>query len=194
MFKPFNSDNERAIRTWFFRIVSVVAIFAVFVGISMFLRKGDVLHAAMLIATVPVLAFMFSRSWTELLFTLLERAKRYVEGAEGGHRHEWYAFKGQRVRVFLDERQRPWFALNEIAFILAVKDERNTFRHYGPHEYGIPESASEHCLSEAGLRRLIKYSPHPDAGALGLWLEREVLRVLRNRKEMQVTNGAVRNG
>lgn len=194
MLKPFKSDDERAIRTWVFRIVSVVAIFAVIAGISMFLRKGDVLHATMLIATVPVLAFVLSRSWTGFLFTLLERAKRYVEGADGGHRHEWYAFKGQRVRVFLDKTQRPWFALNEIAFILAVKEEENPFRHYGSHEYGIPESASEYCLSEAGLRRLIKYSPHPDAGALGNWLEREVLRVLRNRKEIQSTNGTGQAG
>ncbi len=192
--KAFKLDDERSVLTWVFRIVSLVAIFAVFAAIGVFVRKGDALHAAMLVATAPLLAYVFSRSWTGLLFTSLERAKRYVEGAEGDHRHEWYSFRGQRVRVFLDEMQRPWFALNEIAFILDVKDEKSTFRHYGPHEYGIPESASERCISEAGLRRLIKYSAHPDAGALGIWLEREVLRMLRNRKEIRATNRARQDG
>jgi hypothetical protein len=188
--KSFKLDDERPILTWVFRIGSLIAIFVVLAAIGVLVRKGDVLHATVLVVTVPLLAYVFSRSWTGLLFTSLEWAKRYVDGAEGDHRHEWYSFKGQRVRVFLDEMQRPWFALNEIAFILAVKDERNTFRHYGPHEYGIPDAATERCLSEAGLRRLIKYSAHPDAGALGVWLEREVLRMLRNRKETQATNGA----
>ena len=187
--KSFKLDDERPVLTWVVRIGCLLAIFLVFAAIGVFARKGDALHAAMLVAIVPLLAYVFSRSFTGLLFTSLERAKRYVDGAEGAHRHEWYSFKGQRVRVFLDERQRPWFALNEIAFILAVKDEKNTFRHYGPHEYGIPDAAKERCLSEAGLRRLIKYSAHPDAGALGIWLEREVLRMLRNRKEIQATSG-----
>ena len=192
--KPFKLDDLSTIRTWAFRIVSLVAIFAVFAAIGVFVRRDDALHATMLVAIVPILAFVFSRSWTGFLFTLLEGAKRRVEGVEGDHRHEWYSFKGQRIRVFLDAGQRPWFALNEIAFILAVKDEKRTFRHYRPNEYGIPDSASEHCLSETGLRRLIKYSPHPDAGALGIWLEREVLRVLRNRKDIQASNGARQDG
>lgn len=187
--KPFKGDDERSGRIWFFRIASLVAIFAVVAAIDGFLRKGDSFHATVLVATVPVLAFVFSLSWTGSLFSSFEWAKRYIQGAEGDHRHEWYSFKGQRVRVFLDEMQRPWFAVNEIAFILGLKVERDTFRHYGPHEYGIPDAAAESCLSESGLRRLIKYSAHPDAGALGIWLEREVLRVLKGRTERQAAVG-----
>lgn len=187
--KVFKLGDERPVLTWVCRIVSLVAIVAVLAAISVLDRKRDALYTIMLVATVPFLAFLLSRSWTGLLFTSLERAKSYVEGAEGGHRHEWYSFKGQRVRVFLDKKQRPWFAVNDVAFILDIKDEKSTFRRYGPHEYGIPKSASEHCISELGLRRLIKYSAHPDAGALGIWLEREVLRMLRNRKELEATSG-----
>lgn len=188
--KPFNGNDERGGRIWFFRIASLVAILMVFAAIDEFLRSGDSFHATVVVATVPVLAFVFSRTWTESLFSLLEWAKRYVQGAEGDHRHEWYSFKGQRVRVFLDEMQQPWFAVNEVAFILALKVERDTFRHYGPHEYGIPDAATESCLSESGLRRLIKNSAHPDAGALGTWLEREVLRVLKSRKKRAAAGGA----
>ena len=124
-----------------------------------------------------------ARCWTGSIFTSLARAKQYVEGVEGGHRHEWYAFKGQRVRVFLDENAHPWFALNEIAFILDLKVDRDTFRRYGPEEVGVPATATEKCLSEAGLRRLVGHSSHRDAAALGLWMERDVLRILRNRAE-----------
>ena len=89
------------------------------------------------------------------------------------------------MRVFLDEAQRPWFALNEIAFILSLDVDDKTFRHYGAHEVGKPVSAKEDCLSEPGLRRLMKYSTHADAEALGLWLERDVLRLLKNRRELE---------
>lgn len=115
------------------------------------------------------------------MFTSLGWAKRHIEGVEKNQRHEWYAFKGMRVRVFLDAKQQPWFAVKDIAFILKLKVDGDTFRHHAALEVGVPEAAAESCLSERGLPRLIKYSTHADAGALGLWLEREVLRVLRNR-------------
>lgn len=188
--RAFGIDEERAGRVWFIRIASLAAIVALVVAIGVFFRKGDTLIAGLLVVAAPLLAVVFSWSWTGSLFTSLQWAKRYVEGAEGSHRHEWYAFKGQRIRVFLDESERPWFAVNEIVFVLDLKDEKHTFRHYGPEEYADFESASERCLSESGLRRLIKYSSHPDAGALGLWLERDVLRMLRNRKERQATGAS----
>ena len=178
-------NEERGGLLWLIRIGTLLAIAAVVVAIGVYVQKGDVLTASFLLAAAAFLAGVFAWSWTGFLFTSLEWAKRYVQGAEGEHRHEWYAFKSQRVRVFLDETDRPWFALNEIAFILDLKDQKQAFRHYGPQEYGTPASASEVCLSESGLRRLIKYSTHPDAGALGNWLEREVLRMLKNRKERQ---------
>ena len=183
--RPFKVDGERTGRIWFMRIASLAAIFAALAAIGLYMRRGDSLTVIFLLATVPLMAALFSWTWTGSLFGFLEWATRYVQGAEGDHRHEWYSFKSQRVRVFLDAKQRPWFPVNEIAFILDLTIENDTFRQYGPDEYGTPESASERCLSESGLRRLIKYSPHPDAGALGNWLECEVLRMLRNRNERQ---------
>ena len=168
-------------RSWFFRIASFVGVIATIVAIGVFFRRGDTLSASVLVFAAVACSILFARSWTGALFDSLEAAKHHVQGVEGDQRHEWYAFKGQRVRVFLDAERQPWFALNEIAFILSIKVDEETFRHYGPQEYGVPPSASEKCLSENGLRRVIKYSTHPEAGALGLWLEREVLRVLRNR-------------
>lgn len=186
--KLFKANEEHPERLWFLRIATLAAIIALVALIGVFFRRGDAVAAILLLAAVPVLAGLLSLGWTGSLFTSLERAKRYVQGAEGGHRHEWYSFKGQRVRVFLDDMEQPWFALNDIAFILAIKVVDSTFRHYGPREYGIPESASEPCLSEGGLRRLIKYSTHPDAGALGAWLERDVLRMLRKRQQIGATD------
>jgi len=187
--KPFKVNDTSSVRAWFLRIASLVGLVAAVVAIGVFFRKGDTLTASLLVFASVGCSILFARSWTGSLFTLLESAKHHVQGVEGDHRHEWHAFKGQRVRVFLDANQRPWFALNEIAFILSIKVDDKTFRHYGSRELGIPESARENCLSESGLRRLIKYSAHPDAGALGLWLDREVLRVFSNRLGHEHPNG-----
>jgi hypothetical protein len=166
------------------------AFLGLIVAISLAMIRGDTDTAGLLILSTPAFAVALSWNWTGLVFAPFEWAKRYIDGAEGGHRHEWYGFKGQRVRVFLDAEQQPWFACNEIAFLLGIDDPKTAFRSYAPHEYGTPESASERCLSEAGLRRLIKYSTHPDAVALGVWLERDVLRMLRNTKARQSEHGA----
>ncbi len=179
----FGVDDERPVLKWVLRIASIGVIIGVLFGIGGAMKKGDTFTAAMLVFLVAGLGALFAWSWTGAIFSSLASAKQFVEGVEGDHRHEWYAFKGRRVRVFLDEKTQPWFALNEIAFILALEVDTDTFRHYSGHEIAIPEAATEKCLSEAGLRRLIRYSKHPDAGALGLWLEREVLRMLRNRAE-----------
>jgi hypothetical protein len=179
----FDLDEGHPARKWFFRLFSLGGIVAAIVATGMFMRRGQSFPAIMLVLGSVFFAGLAAWSWAGSLFTALARAKRYVEGVEGDHRHEWHAFKGQRVRVFLDRKQEPWFPLNEIAFILALEVDEKAFRTYGPNEVGTPDGASGKCLSESGLRRLIRYSPHRDAGALGLWLERDVLRILRNRAE-----------
>ena len=179
----FGVDEEKPGRKWFFRIVSVAGIVAVIAAIGIFVAKGQALPAILLLFAGLAFAVLFAWSWTGSLFTWLASAKHYVEGVEGDHRHEWYAFKGQRVRVFLDEDREPWFPVSEIAPILELETGEKAFRHYGREEYAIPDSAPEPCLSERGLRRLIRYSAHREAGALGLWLDREVMRVLKNRRD-----------
>ncbi len=166
---------------WFLRIASVLGIVAALAGIGWAMRKGNTFAAGSLVFIAVGFAVLLAWSWTGGLFGLIGRATRYVEGVEGDGRHEWYAFKSQRVRVFLDEYRHPWFALEDIAYILSMKPGDATFKSYGPREMAVPESASEPYLSESGLRRLVKYSRHRDAAALGAWIERDVLRVLRNR-------------
>src|SRR5438105_4106124 len=111
----------RAALTWLLRIASLIGTVAALVAIGMFVRKGDTQSAGFLVFAVVACTILCARSWTGSLFTLIQAAKRHVEGVEGDHRHEWYAFRGQRVRVFLDANQEPWFALNEIAFILSIQ-------------------------------------------------------------------------
>ncbi len=154
---------------------------AAVVAIGVSVRRSDTFSAGTLVFVAVACAILFAWSWRKSLFAPFEWAKRYVEGVEGDHRHEWYAFRGYRVRVVMDANRQPWFVLDDIAPILALVADKETFRRYGPHEIGTPEPGGEKCLSEGGLRRLIKYSDHRDAGAVGLWLEREVMRILRNR-------------
>jgi len=84
------------------------------------------------------------------------------------------------VRVFPGADGQQWMSVDDIAPILGIDTGAQTFRHYGPAEYGTPDSAPGKCLSVSGLRRLARYSSHRDAGALGLWLDREVLKVHGN--------------
>ena len=180
---PFKRHESGRAGIWFLRIASLTGIVASIAAIGVFFRKGNASMANLLIFAAVGCAILFVWSWRDALLAPFDWGKRFVGGVEGDHRHEWYAFKGQRVRVFLDEDFQPWFALNEIVFILDFKVDKDTFRNYTPQEVGIPAIASERCLSERGLRHLIKYSKHRDAGALGLWLARDVLRVLKNRTE-----------
>jgi hypothetical protein len=118
----------------------------------------------------------------ELMFAALRAARLKVAGVEHAGRHEWYGFKGRRVRLFLDEGGAPWFAVKDVAPILDIADAEDALRHYGAAEVAtLSDAHGEQCLSEAGLRRLLAHAAHPEAGALTLWLDREVLLPLRHR-------------
>src|SRR4051812_35863653 len=97
----FGVDEERPFRKWFFRAASAGGLVAVIAAIGVFIGKGNSAVAGALLFVGLAFAILFSWSWTGSLFSSLEGAKRYVEGVEGDGRHEWYAFRGQRVRAFL---------------------------------------------------------------------------------------------
>ena len=130
-----------------------------------------------------VLVYVFNAP--QLLFSVFDAARRKVRGVEHGGRHDWYGFRGTTMRLFFDEAGRPWIAMKEIAQVLEIGDAARAFSHYRPAEFAAqPFAKGEQCLSENGLRRLLEHSQHPDAHALLLWLEREVLLPLQRRREL----------
>jgi hypothetical protein len=172
-------DQER--RTgWIVRVAA-----AILGGLLVYWAGRQLTESPFLLFPIAGVAivFVFLFDLPQLLFSAIDAARHKVQGVEHAGRHEWYAFHGQRVRVFMDESGAPWFAASEIAAILGIRDAAEALRAYSASEAGQPDFArGERCLSEAGLRRAIKYSKHPDASALGIWLEREVLFPLRQRK------------
>lgn len=131
---------------------------------------------------VIVLVYVFDVP--QLLFSGVHAARKTVQGVEHAGRHDWYGFHGSTIRVFFDERRNPWMAAKEISHILAVGEVPEAFRGYRASEFAKqPFAQDEYCLSEAGLRRLLKQSQHPEAHAMELWLEREVLFPLQRREE-----------
>jgi hypothetical protein len=131
-----------------------------------------------------VIVLVYTFDVPEVLFSGYYAAKKKVQGVEHAGRHDWYSFHGATIRVFFDERHNPWMAAKEIAHLLAAGEIPEAFRGYRSSEFARqPFAKDEYCLSEAGLRRLLKSSQHPEAHAMLLWLEREVLFPLQRREE-----------
>jgi len=129
-----------------------------------------------------VFVLVYTFDVPEWLFAGVRAARKTVQGVEHAGRHDWYGFHGTTIRVFFDPRQRPWMAAKEIAHILQAGSIPAAFRGYRTGEFGKQSFANdEYCLSEAGLRRLLAASTHPEAHPMLLWLEREVLFPLRDR-------------
>lgn len=134
-----------------------------------------------------VIVLVYTFDVPEVLFAGYYAAKKKVQGVEHAGRHDWYGFHGSTIRVFFDETRKPWMAAKEIAHILAVGDVPEAFRGYRSSEFAKqPFAADEYCLSEAGLRRLLNASQHPEAHAMLLWLERDVLFPLHRRDEKPI--------
>ena len=130
-----------------------------------------------------VIVLVYTFDVPEILFFGLHKARKKVQGVEHAGRHDWYGFHGTTIRVFFDEQRKPWMAAKEIAHILAAGRIPEAFRGYRSAEFGRqPFANEEYCLSETGLRRLLKNSRHPEAHPMLLWLERDVLFPLRERE------------
>src|SRR6185503_20882004 len=171
-------DEREASRKRTIRIAtvvgSVVVLYLAFTTLGafgLFAMAGVII---VLVYTFDVPGFLFSGYYA---------AKKKVQGVEHAGRHDWYGFHGTTIRVFFDERRKPWMAAKEIAHILATGDVPEAFRGYRSSEFAQqPFANDEYCLSEAGLRRLLKDSQHPEAHPMLLWLERDVLFPLPERQ------------
>jgi hypothetical protein len=175
------SEEAERRRKWITRIVAVIlgGAFLVWAGMNV---------AANAFLLFPIAGVVIGLVWAldvpQWLFSGIDAARHKVAGVEHAGRHEWYAFKGHRVRVFLSDTSAPWFPVKEIAHLLDLKEPERVLRHFGVSEAATPPfSGGERCLSEAGLRRLLAHTQHPDTGPLKLWLEREVLFPLSRRKD-----------
>lgn len=171
--------DERASSKWLGRAAAVAAC-----GIVVYFAVSHLWPFGLFAVAGAAIVLVYVFDVPQLLFSALEGARRRVRGVEHNGRHDWYGFQGTTIRVFFDDRRRPWLAVKEIAHILRIEDVADAFRHYRAAEFAQqPFAKDEYCLSEAGLRRLLKYSRHPDAHAFLLWFEREVLIPLRRRQE-----------
>ena len=171
-------DESERKRKRFRKIATVIGSIVV-VAVAVPLLGAFSLFA--IAGVVMVLVYTFDAP--EVLFASYYQAKKKVQGVEHAGRHDWYSFHGTTIRVFFDDGHKPWMAAKEIAHILAAGDVPSAFRGYRASEFAKqPFANDEHCLSEAGLRRLLKQSQHPEAHAMLLWLERDVLFPLRERQ------------
>ena len=170
-------DEQEARRKRLLRITTVAGCVVV-----VYLAVVTIGAFALFAVAGAILVLVYVFDVPQLLFSGVHAARKKVQGVEHAGRHDWYGFHGSTIRVFFDERRNPWMAAKEIAHILAVGDVPGAFRGYRASEFAKqPFANDEYCLSEAGLRRLLKQSTHPEAHAMLLWLERDVLFPLQRR-------------
>jgi BRO family protein len=176
-----NFDDEQRRRKQWMRVATVVGCVLV-----VYLAVVSIGAFALFAVAGAVIVLVYVFDVPQLLFSGYYAAKKEVQGVEHAGRHDWYGFHGSTIRVFFDERRNPWMAAKEIAHILAVGDVPEAFRGYRASEFAKqPFANDEYCLSEAGLRRLLKQSQHPEAHAMLLWLERDVLFPLQRREPIR---------
>ena len=174
-----NFDEEQRKRKQWMRVATVVGCVLV-----VYLAVVSIGAFALFAVAGAVIVLVYVFDVPQLLFSGVHAARKKVQGVEHAGRHDWYGFHGSTIRVFFDERRNPWMAAKEIAHILAIGDVPEAFRGYRASEFAKQSFAKdEYCLSESGLRRLLKQSQHPEAHAMLLWLEREVLFPLQRREE-----------
>jgi len=127
----------------------------------------------------PVWAVALARPIVEFFPAAYQAIRSLVWGKESGR---WYAYDGQRIRVFTVDGA-PWVAVQDIAAVTGWKNLDERCRRLPPEQCQVVESTEQLCLSEPGIRALFAKRTDPEALKFGLWIERNVLLQFRLARE-----------
>ncbi len=99
----------------------------------------------------------------------------------------YYEFAHVQIRVFARggaTQQKLWFAVADILKVLGEKPSKKLELIYSPAEYGVFPEENVAAFSEEGVKKCLAASRHPQAIALRLWIEREVIKPHRKKLEI----------
>jgi hypothetical protein len=138
-----------------------------------------VILAMTILCSGPVWAVALARPIVEFFPAAYQAIRSLVWGKESGR---WYAYDGQRIRVFTVDGA-PWVAVQDIAAVTGWKNLDERCRRLPPEQCQVVESTEQLCLSEPGIRALFAKRTDPEALKFGLWIERNVLLQFRLARE-----------
>lgn len=93
----------------------------------------------------------------------------------------YYAFDNQHIRAY-DIDGDPWVVEDDLLALVEQRKSRVVELFSASERAAVP-GLRVHALSHAGCVRLLGKSPHPLAGRVLLYLEREIFDLHRKRKE-----------
>jgi len=99
----------------------------------------------------------------------------------------YYEFANVQIRIFGRDgatQQKLWFAVPDILKVLGEKPSRKLELIYGPAEYWVFPEENVAAFSEKGVKKCLAASRHPQANAMRLWIEREVIKPHRKKLEI----------
>ena len=139
----------------------------------------SVLWAMTIVVSSPIWAVALARPLTEIVPAAYNALRWLVWRKEEGR---WYAYEGQRVRVFTMDGA-PWIAVRDIAAVMAWKDLEQRCRQLPPEQCRVVEDKGLLCLSENGIQALFAKRTNAHALKFGIWIERNVLIQFRLARE-----------
>lgn len=99
----------------------------------------------------------------------------------------YYEFADVQIRIFGRDgatQQKLWFAVPDILKVLGEKPSTKLELIYGPAEYWVFPEENVAAFSEKGVKKCLAASRHPQANAMRLWIEREVIKPHRKKLEI----------
>jgi hypothetical protein len=126
-------------------------------------------------------SFMLSKpimEWAEVLGVFVRR--RPLAKWQGSY----YQFAGIHIRIYPIEKSL-WFVDSDVLRVIEKKSSPMLRSRFDVNEYELIPGTKLHGFSEQGIEKLLRASPHPEAGRMLLWVQRDVVKPFRRRLEME---------
>jgi hypothetical protein len=118
---------------------------------------------------------------------IIEAGDTWISWAKTQPYEKWhgnyYEFAGTHIRIY-PVGDTLWFAGADVMRVLGKKPDLMTESTFSANEYGpIPDTGLS-GFSEAGVERLLRASDHYEARRMLLWIQREVIKPFRRKREL----------
>jgi hypothetical protein len=142
---------------------------------------------------IPIIGVLLAKPVIESLGAWFNWARKQPYEKWQGN---YYEFANIQIRI-VEDGDTLWFCDADVFSVLEIPSSMVSTRInlLAPGERKYLEEHGLHALSEQGVLRLLEKAPHRDALPMKHWIEREVIKPFRRKRELREgQNGASPTG
>ena len=141
------------------------------------------------VLAIPIAGVLMAKPIIEAAGSWFHWAKRQPYAKWHGN---YYEFAGTQIRL-MEVGRELWVVDSDLLRVIGEKPTLMLESLYDVHDYDVIPDTQFHGFSPAGAEKVLMKSSHFESRRMLLWLQREVYKPHRRKREMAAENAAAKS-